>query len=157
MPQNTCVFCHTPNNCYHICTYPTVMQIIVSTTDDLRPHQPPPLPLPAVSTMLVLPSPLPWLLHCRHHCRRCHRRCHCNSCRHLCCHQHRFCCHCYRFLVDCCLPLRCLCFGHHCLPLRLPLLAANAIATFVTAANRCPLLLPPQPCDVQNMTFKVIF
>ena len=34
-----------PNNCHHICTYPTVMQIIVSKKDDLRPQWPPPLPL----------------------------------------------------------------------------------------------------------------
>ncbi len=74
-----------------------------------------------------------------------------------CHHQHHFCCYCYRFLVDCCLPLRCLCFGHRCLPWHLPLLAANAIATVVAAENRCLLLLPPQLCDVQNITFKVIF
>ena len=33
----------------------------------------------------------------------------------------------------------------------------DTIATVAAAANRCPLLLPPQPCDVQNITFKVIF
>jgi hypothetical protein len=33
----------------------------------------------------------------------------------------------------------------------------NAIATDAAAANRCPLILPPQPGDVQNITFKVIF
>ncbi len=48
LPQNTFVFCHKPNNCYHIiCKYPTVMQIKVITKDDLRPHRPPPLPLSA--------------------------------------------------------------------------------------------------------------
>jgi hypothetical protein len=36
-------------------------------------------------------------------------------------------------------------------------LAADAIAIVVAAANRCPLLLPLQPRDVQNITFKVIF
>ena len=72
-------------------------------------------------------------------------------------HQHRFRCNCYRFLVAYCLPLRCLCFGHCCLPSRLPLLAADDIATVIAATNHCPLLLPPQPGDVQNITFKVIF
>ncbi len=43
------------------------------------------------------------------------------------------------------------------LPVLVPLLAADAIATVVAAANRCPLLLPQQPRDVQNITFKVIF
>jgi hypothetical protein len=36
-------------------------------------------------------------------------------------------------------------------------LAADAIDTVIAAANCCPLLLPPQPRDVQNITFKVIF
>ena len=72
-------------------------------------------------------------------------------------HQHRFCCYCYRLLVDYCLPLRCLCFGNRCLPLCLPLLTADAITTVIAAANRCPLLLLPQPRDDQNITFKVIF
>jgi hypothetical protein len=63
----------------------------------------------------------------------------------------------HRFLVDCCLPLRCLCFGHRCLPPPLPPLAVDAIATIAVAANRCPLLLLPQQRDVQNITFKVIF
>ena len=107
--------------------------------------------------MLVPPSPLPWLPRCCRHCRRRHCRCHCYGCHQLRRHQHRSCCHCYRFLVDCCLPLCCLCFGHRCLPLRLLLLAANAITTVIAAANRCPLLLPPQPRDVQNITFKVVF
>ena len=54
--QNTFVFYHTPDNCYHICTY--CQQIIVSTMkDDLPPHRPPPLPLSAP--------------HWRHH-HRCH-------------------------------------------------------------------------------------
>ena len=65
--------------------------------------------------------------------------------------------HCYRFLVDCCLPSCCLCLGHRCLPLPLPPLAVDAIATVAAAANRCPLLLPSQLHDVQNITFKVIF
>ena len=157
MPQNTFVFCHTPNKCYHICKYPTVMQIIVSTNNDLRPKSTAPSAI--VGAMLVPPSPLPWLPCCRRHCRRrqCHCHCHCYGCRHLRRHQHRFCCHCYRFLVDCCLPLHCLCFEHHCLTSSLPLLAADAIANVVVAANRCPLLLPPQPRDVQNITYKVIF
>ena len=60
-------------------------------------------------------------------------------------------------MVDCCLPSRCLRYGHRCLSLPLPLLTADAIATVATSANRCPLLLPPQPRDVQNTTFKVIF
>ena len=108
--------------------------------------------------MLALLSPLPWLPGCcRRHCRSRHYRCHCYGCHHLRRHQHHFCCHCYRFLVDCCLPLHCLSLGHHCLSLRLPLLAADAIATVVAAANRCPRLLPPQPRDVQNIRFKVIF
>ena len=121
---------------YIPCCYAQI--IIVSINDDLRPHWPPPL-LP--------PSLLPWMPHCCHHhqCHHCHCRCHCHGCRHLRRHQHRFCCYCYRFLVDCCLPLRCLCFGHRCLPSRLPLLAADAIATVIAAANRCSLLLLPQP------------
>ena len=80
LPQNTIVFCHLPNNCYHICTYPTVMQIILSTKDDLRPHQPPPVPLSAPC----------W--HRHHRCHGCrvvpaiataqrHCRCHCHTCR----------------------------------------------------------------------------
>jgi hypothetical protein len=72
-------------------------------------------------------------------------------------HQHCSRCYCHQFLVDCCLPLRCLCFGHRCLPSRLLLLTANTIATVVTAADHCPLILLPQLCDVQNITFKVIF
>jgi hypothetical protein len=36
-------------------------------------------------------------------------------------------------------------------------LAADAITTVIAAANRCPLLLLPQPRDDQNITFKVIF
>jgi hypothetical protein len=55
-------------------------------------------------------------------------------------HQNRFHCYCYRFLVDCYLPLRCLCFGHHCLYLRLPLLAADTITTVVAGKP-----LPPAP------------
>ena len=128
----------------------TVMQIIVSTKDDLRPHRPPPLPLLAL------------------------------------CWRRRHCCHGCRvaaviaavtiaaatataaaisaitssvsvaiattFWLIACLPLPGLYFGHHYL-----LLAANAIATVVVAANRCPLLLPPQLRDVQNISFKVIF
>ena len=44
--QNTFVFCHMPDNCYHICTY--CQQIIVSTMKDyLPPHRPPPLTLSA--------------------------------------------------------------------------------------------------------------
>jgi len=39
----------------------------------------------------------------------------------------------------------------------LPLLAVDAIATVAMAENRCPLLLPPQLRDVQNITFKVVF
>ena len=76
-----------------------------------------------------------------------------HSCSCLRYHQHRFRCYWYQLFVDCCLPLRCLCFGHRCLPSRLPLLTADAIATVVAAANHCPLLLLPQPCDVQNITF----
>ena len=161
--QNTFVFCHTPDSCYHKCMYcHAKLQIIVSTTkDDLRPHWPPPLPLSVP---------------CWHHCNRCHG-----------CHivaaiaavaiatvaialllslprlplspppPAPFQLLCYRFLVDCCLPLRCLCVGHRCLPSRLPVLAADAIVTVVAAANRCPLLLLSQPGDVQNITFKVIF
>jgi len=54
--QNTFVFCHTPDNCYHICTY--CQQIIVSTMKDyLPPHQSPPLTLSAPR----------W-----RHCHRCH-------------------------------------------------------------------------------------
>ena len=155
--QNTFVFCHMPDNCFHILC--TVMQIKVSSIGKMtsahigRPlchcqrHVGavvitamaaallPPLPLSS------LPLKLPLLPHSP-------RR-----------HQHRFCCCCYRFMVDCCLPLCCLCFGHRCLPSRLPLLAANTIATttVLMAANRCPLLLLLQPGDVQNITFKVIF
>ena len=54
------MFCHTPNNCYHICMYPTVMQIIVSTKDNLRPHRPP---------YLLLSAPC-WRH--RHLCHGCH-------------------------------------------------------------------------------------
>jgi hypothetical protein len=43
-----------------------------------------------------------------------------------------------RFLVNCCLPLRCLCFGHRCLPSRLPLLAADANATVVRLQTAAP-------------------
>ncbi len=96
-------------------------------------------PSATVGAMLAPPSPLPWLQRYCRHCRCCHCHCHCYGCRHLHHHQHRFCCHCYHFLVDCCLSLRCLCFDHRCLPSRLPLLAADAIATVVAAANRCPL------------------
>jgi hypothetical protein len=60
-------------------------------------------------------------------------------------------------MVDCCLPLRCLRYGHCCLPPPLPPLAVDAIATVAAAAAPFPLLLPPQPRDVQYITFKVIF
>ncbi len=30
LPETTFGFCHTPSNCFHICKYPTVIQIIVS-------------------------------------------------------------------------------------------------------------------------------
>jgi hypothetical protein len=51
------------------------------------------------------------------------------------------------------------------LPLLRPSLPALALAAVgcrrqrhcCAAANRCPLLLPPQPRDVQNITFDVIF
>jgi hypothetical protein len=62
-----------------------------------------------------------------------------------------------RFLINCCLPLRFLCFCHHCLPLPLPLLAADAIATVATAANRFPLLLPPQPLPLFLPPFLPLF
>ena len=45
LPQHILVFCHTPSNCYHICKSPTIMQKVVSTKDDLRPHRMPPLTL----------------------------------------------------------------------------------------------------------------
>ena len=51
--QNTLVFCHMPNNCYHICTYCYANNRKYSRKDDLRPHRQPPLPLSALS------SPLP--------------------------------------------------------------------------------------------------
>jgi hypothetical protein len=51
--QNTLVFCHTPNNCYHICTYCYANNRKYSMKDDLHPQRPPPLPLSALS------SPLP--------------------------------------------------------------------------------------------------
>jgi hypothetical protein len=121
-----------------ITSVPTVVQIIVSTKDDLHPHA-------TVGTMLALSSLLPWLPplspplprlpRCRRHCHRRHCRCHCHGCCHLHRHQHRFCCY---FL-----PSHCLSFRHRCLPPPLPLLAVNAIATVAAAANRCPLLLPP--------------
>ena len=60
-------------------------------------------------------------------------------------------------MVDCCLPSRCLRYGHRCLPPPLPPLAVDTIATVAAAANRHPLLLLPQPHDVHNITFKVIF
>ena len=156
--QNTFVFWHTPNNCHASVPYvPYCYANNSKTKFDLHPHRPSAAPSATAGAMLAPPSPLPWLPRCRHHCHRRHCRCHCHGCRHLRRHQHRFCCYCYRFLVDCCLPLRCLCFGHRCLPPPLPPLAVNTIATVDAAANRCPLLLPPQPRDVQNITFKVIF
>ena len=146
--------------CFAIClpivitSVRTVMQIIVSTMkDDLHPHWPPPLPLSAPP-----PSLLPWLPRFCCHCRRhhCNCNCHCHGCRCLRRQQRRFCCYCYHFLVDCCLPLRCLCFGHRCLPSCLLLLAADVIDTVFAAKSHYPLLLLPQPHDVQNITFKVI-
>jgi hypothetical protein len=43
-----------------------------------------------------------------------------------------------------------------CLPPPLPPLAVDAIATVAAAAAPCPLLLPLQLLDVQNITFKII-
>ena len=139
MRQNTFVFCHSPNNCYHICKYPTVMQIIVSTKDDLHPHWPPlchcrrhvgaavtiaiaavlspplpllplPLPLPRLPPSPTPPATLLLLLLPL-----------------------------FSFLPSCCL-----CFCHRCLPPPLPPLAVDDIATVAAAANRSPLLFPLQ-------------
>ena len=120
--------------------------------DDLHPTSA--TPSVTVGPMLVPPSPLPWLPCCRHHCSRRHCRCHCHGCRRL--RHHRFRCCCYRFLVDCCLPLHFLCFRHRCLPPSLLLLAADAIATVAAAANRCPLLLPPQPLPLFLPLFSLV-
>ena len=93
-------------------------------------------PSATVGTMLVPPSPLPWLppCHCHCHCRHC--CCHCHVCHHLCRHQHHFCCYCYCFLVFALM-----------LPLLLPLLPAPAIVT-VGCRHHCHCchsrkLLPP--------------
>ena len=58
--QNTFVFCHTPDNCYHSCTYCHANNIKYYTKDDLHPHWPPPLPLSAP---------------CWRHCHRCYGCC----------------------------------------------------------------------------------
>ena len=153
--QNTLSFVKTLSvlpihiKCIHntpvvITLYDTVMTIVQEMTS--APHWPPHLPLSAP------PSPLTWLLHCRRHCHR--HRCRCHCCRRH--HHHRFRCYCCRFLVDCCLPSHCLCFCHRCLPPLLPLLAADAIATVAMAANRCPLLLPPQPLPQFQPLFSLV-
>jgi hypothetical protein len=43
--QNTFMFCHTPDNCYHICIYCSANNSKYPMKDDLHPHQPPPLPI----------------------------------------------------------------------------------------------------------------
>ena len=139
LPQITFVFCHTPNNCFHICKYPTVMQKIVSTTRKMTSAA----PSVTVGAMLAPPSKLPWLPRCCRHCRRRHCRCHYYGCHHLRHHQHCFCCHCYRFLVDCCLPLHCLCFSHRCLPSCLSLLDVGCQRNCHCCRSRKPL--PPAP------------
>ena len=61
-------------------------------------------------------------------------------------HQHHFRFFCYHFLVVC-----------TCAASASATVAADAIVNVVAARHRCPLLLPLQPGDVQNITFKVIF
>jgi hypothetical protein len=45
--ENTKVFCHTPVNCYHICTYCSANIIVRKMMLTSAPHRPPPLSLSA--------------------------------------------------------------------------------------------------------------